>query len=557
MKWIIYLDFLGTKPTFNIKGQASYKSLFGGALSIIVFVSIMTGAVYFINQLLSKTNFTIIQSEEYYPQGYMDWTNYEMAVTIVDKLGEKIPDTDRIYTIKGMWYLYDVKKNSNKSEIEMETTTRFFNMEFCDLNKHFTNSTDLWKAEKFLSTSYCFPKDYPLNTSQIYSSAGNKGITLFLTRCFNTTTKNNCYSTERIEKELQNVIVMTRIKNFYFDHKVNGDTGVPYIFTHSPSISYTVLYKFNYFMQNVEYLTDDSLFLTSSKETQYNIIGDQRQSSDLNKDSVVPGTFSTIFLNMYPMKKNFKKNYYKFQNMLADLGGLLKGIHTIAAFINLYFSNKLYYDSIICENTHSLLENSSYQNQKNNDDIKINEKSIQNIRSTGFNLNEGNSKIDNIPNLTNNYVNFDISNQNIKANEQYRRSKINKISTNGIKLEPVSLIIKKSYSTGILKEILKIGYYELIFPSWCLPNNSKAKKNIKLHKKVSDLIKLKFDISNMFSKFCNIDKLEYIICGEDMMSFRKLFNPTFYKDQCIPNDSDIFLFREKILENLSKTKNIS
>jgi hypothetical protein len=65
MKWILYSDFLGTKPTFNIKGQNSYKTYFGGALSIIVFVSIMSGAGYFINQLLSKSNFNIIQATNF------------------------------------------------------------------------------------------------------------------------------------------------------------------------------------------------------------------------------------------------------------------------------------------------------------------------------------------------------------------------------------------------------------------------------------------------------------------------------------------------------------
>lgn len=551
MDLIVNLDFLGTGPSFNVKGRDSFKTLFGSILSILVSGLLVLGAGYFINQLLSKTNYNIIQSEEYSPLGYMDWTNYEFAVTITNKVGEKLENADKIYSVRGMWYLYDAKKNSNKSEVEMETTVKFFNMEYCDLNRHFPNSTDLWKEEKFLSTSFCFPKDYPLNTSQVYTTKGNKGIVLYLARCANTTLKKNCFPSERIEKELENVIVMTRFKNVYFDPKLTEDTGVPYIYTHSPSVSSSVLYKFNYYFNNVDYITDESLFFSTETVRLYNVIGDLKANSDLTKDSIVPGTFVTLMMNMHPMKKNFKKTYYKFQNMVADMGGLMKGILTVAGFINLYFSEKLYYSYIISQNTESLLEQRNNQSQKiTNTKNKWFEKYIQNTpTSSARSFKDQISKNENNQEVGVN--NFD------KNEEDLHNSKVTKFSVDTFNLSRLAVNNKKRNVSGNLENNFKLGYLELVFPSICFSRNSGAKKQLILHEKLSILIKNKFEMSNMFKRFCNIDKLEYIICGEDIISFRKLFNPTFYNDQAIPKDSEVSLFREKILQQLSKNKPVS
>jgi hypothetical protein len=548
MKWIVYLDFLGTKPTLNVKGKTGYQTIFGGTLSIMVFVLLITGAVYFINQLLSKTNFNVIQSEEFSPNGFMDWTNTEFAITVVDRFGQQIPDAERIYSIQALWYKYDEVKNSNI--FAMETKIELFNMEYCDLNKHFSNSTNLWKDEKFLSTSFCIPRDLTLNTSKTYGSTGNKGVALWLTRCSNSSIKNDCYSKEEIEYRLENVIVMTRFRNYYFDHKVNGDTGIPYIYTHTPSVSSTVYIRFWYDMQNIEYVTDDSLFLSSSTERQYSILGELKQTTDLTKDTLIPGTFATLLFNMHPMKKNVKKNYYKFQNMLADLGGLFKGVLTIASVINMYFSDKLFYNFIINQNSYSLFEQNLNQPEKNQEiKNKIYEKTTPNNNSSGFILKEENSKIE--QNLNNNYVNYDV--KNFKNQEEVSQSKLSKFPIVKLKVEASpSSDSKKNYSARIFKDNFKLGYDELIFPSWCLSKDSKAKKNLNIHNRLSNLIKNQFDMSSIFSRLCNIDKLEYIICGEDLFLFRTMFNPNFYNDKSIPKDSNVIHFREKNLENLSK-----
>jgi hypothetical protein len=554
MKWISFIDFLGTKPTLNIRGKTGYQTLFGGLLSIVVFCLLMAGAGYFINQLLSKTNFTIIQSEEYSPLGFMDWTNNEFAVTLVDRIGQQIPEADRIYSISAFWFHYEEVKTSSGSI--MNTKMKFFDMEYCDLNKHFSNSTNLWKDEKFLSTSYCLPKDVPLNTSQVYGSTGNKGITLWLTRCLNTTTKKNCFSPERVEKELENVIVMTRFKNYYFDHKVDGDTGIPYIYTHTPSVSSTVYIRFWYDMQNIEYVTDDSLFLSSSNVRQYNTLGDLKQTTDLTKDTVIPGTFATLLINMHSMKKNVKKNYYKFQNMLADLGGLMKGILTVAGVINMYFSDKLYFNFIINQNLNSLVELKSNQQEKNQDNkSKFFEKStLNNNHPSEFILKDDISKNENSEFHNNNYLSYNnamknLNNQEDKTKQSNSVNQSKNIVPIKIKVTPLPKnLLSKNYMNQI-----KFGYDELIFPAWCLSKKSKARKNLNFHNKLCELINNKFDMSNLFNKLCNVDKLEYIMCGEEINFINTMFNPTFYKDGKIPLESDEVLLRDKILKNLLKS----
>lgn len=555
MKWITIMDFLGTKPTLNIRGQNNYKTTLGGALSIIVLISIISGASYFINQLLSKSNFTIIQSEEYYPLGYMNWTNYEIAVNLANKVGEKIPEADRIYSIKGLWYSYEKNNNSNSSQVEMETKLKFFDMEYCDLSRHFTNSSNLWKEEKFISSSFCLPKDYPLNISQIFTSVGNKGILISLTRCSNTTTKKNCFSPERIEKDLENVIVLIRMKNFYFDHKLTGDTGVPYIFTHSPTVSSSVVYKSNYFFQNFEYFTDESLLFSSSNKRLYNVIGESRQTSDLTKDTIVPGSFVMLNFNMHSMKKNVNKNYYKFQNMLADLGGLIKGIITVAGFINIYFSNLLFYKYIINQNNYSLInQNFPLQEKTPARDDKFNGKfSFNKVKNSQIILKHDISCNDS--NEINNIKDIKFSNlvKNLNEKQIKHVSSLKLSSNNEPKNSKNTKEVKNSVEKIYMNQNLNLRNVELYIPTWCLCKN-KSKKNSEFYNNLCELVKNKFEMSHLFNKLCNLDKLEYIICGEEINLLNLMFNPAFHKDGNIPIESEENLIRQTILKYLLKNE---
>ena len=67
-----------------------------------------------------------------------------------------------------------------------------------------------------------------------------------------------------------------------------------------------------------------------------------REATDLRSSPTIPGSFMVVSLNMYALKQNYVRKYYKAQNMIADLGGMMKGIIMLATFLNIYMSEVLY-----------------------------------------------------------------------------------------------------------------------------------------------------------------------------------------------------------------------
>jgi hypothetical protein len=67
-------------------------------------------------------------------------------------------------------------------------------------------------------------------------------------------------------------------------------------------------------------------------------------SYGISGTTTTPTTTKTAVtpMKMYQLKQKFMRKFYKAQNMMADLGGLLKGVLMLATILNFYFSEKNY-----------------------------------------------------------------------------------------------------------------------------------------------------------------------------------------------------------------------
>ena len=61
MRWLItQADFLGFKPNLKINQESRSKSLFSGVISIITCIVILALTIYFLIQLLTRTDSTMV-----------------------------------------------------------------------------------------------------------------------------------------------------------------------------------------------------------------------------------------------------------------------------------------------------------------------------------------------------------------------------------------------------------------------------------------------------------------------------------------------------------------
>lgn len=592
MKFISTFDFLGTSVRLNIGGYNSNKTYFGGLLSIIVIALLLLGSSYFMYLLVSRTNYSVISSEEYYPNSFSNWTNPELSLYLTNGRGEFLQEADRLYSITGAFWYYQKIKNPDGSFV----TKMNFNelkMEKCILTRHFPTRVEMWKDTKFLSDSYCVAPNQNANLTKPFSYDDSTFVSFWVHRCWNTTTKNDCYPRDYIDKTLANSFLLSRFTNYYFDHSRQTEPAVPYINIDGFTVSSTVYKNLRYYLSQVEYFTDDGIFLPQLSLQNYSIATEYKESMDFKTVTTIPETFAVVSFNMNVLKKVITRRYYKFQNMLADLGGLLKGCISIAVIINWYFCNKQYYNEIINASINSLLD----KKHSFNTSASINKKSGI-IPSSSVNNNctkksdQPKSSVNSMK-ITSKIEEEPIELENFSEKEtvkNYPRNSQANFTKNEMQEEPVDLelspkgerkyskysIITSNTERFTLNKLDKmdkseksspsfnsklfsdknyrkskffLSFSEYLFPLCCFGKNSPRNRKLRIHYKYRAIILKQFDVLNILPKLHDVDKISYIITGKNYMyGIQNSTNP--YLKGRISENSDIMELRKIILKNL-------
>jgi hypothetical protein len=287
--------------------------------------------------LSSRTNYSVISSDNYDPNTFFNYTNPEVALYMTNMLGEYLPDADRLYSIVGTYWYY-TKFQQPDGTLISSMSSKILKMEKCNAARHFPNNFEMWKNEKFLNDSYCVAPNQIANISKPFAYDDSTAIVYWIQKCQNTTTKNDCHSKEYIDKTLENVFLLTRYTNYYFEHSKQTGEAVQYVQTDGFSISSTINKSFWYTLKSVEYFTDSGIFLPETTLQNFYTYFGWKESVILSKDTTIPDSVAALYFNMNPLKLVITKKYYKFQNMLADVGGLLKSVIWIATLISQYLT---------------------------------------------------------------------------------------------------------------------------------------------------------------------------------------------------------------------------
>jgi hypothetical protein len=112
-------------------------------------------------------------------------------------------------------------------------------------------------------------------------------------------------------------------------------------------VSSTIYERDFFYIKNINYYTDLDYLFSSSKLQTYQKVSNFRETSDLRPQGTVPGSFALISIMMDSQVDQYERRFTKFQEVLANIGGLFKGICIIALIINYVFFNELFYLNLI------------------------------------------------------------------------------------------------------------------------------------------------------------------------------------------------------------------
>jgi hypothetical protein len=395
------------------------------------------------------------------------------------------------------------------------------NLEKCNLTVHFSDNMDMWRDQKLINDSICFSKNQsvPLESRYLFGDLNYTGIVTWIHKCINTTEDQTCASEEEIQKTLSNVFFYVRFKDYYYDHSILGDPAKEYVYSDLVMASSTAYKRIWYYMKNVEYFDDNGFIFSGNTIYNYTSFAGSRESTDLRTIPTIPGTFAAVSLNGYTSVQKYFRKYYKAQNMIADLGGIIKSILVLAMLLNYYFEQKYYYLDLINSNIEHYCDKISL------DRFWITNSDVRQKSST-FVVNQNETKLKLNENTGGNLA--EINNIKVESNIHNKQRILLKAQTNA-RNNTQTINRKKIFEkeTGKKEKILKLSKSLIILPSCCIKTrNHQDKVKYELMNRYSEYIIKQLDVNYLLDKFNTIDKLKYIFAGKDYKdSFDECINP--------------------------------
>ena len=350
MNFITQLDYFSQKIalTVNNKGDKVFKTFLGGIITISsFFISLICGA-YFLIRLFKGKDITIIYSTEMNP--FVNITNSHQLpflLRLSDTNSFPYENDEKIYYItSSIWF-----GGSNDSSL-IGTASQYsqkLNISKCDINVHFSDEyKSYFQNFKNLNTYYCInPRNY---TQTIYGLYGNSYpfsyYSFTLRFCLNTTENNNsCYSISDIKNYIKSPYLDVIFIDYNIDSLNHHDVKKIELRKERYELSLLLYKRIWLYFENIKYITDKGYIFTSKQKENF-----FRYHSVRIDPSLLEGEksyFSTLTILNSINTSIYYKEYKKFQDYIAIIGGLVKIVTLVGTFLNYFYSMNTYYLKII------------------------------------------------------------------------------------------------------------------------------------------------------------------------------------------------------------------
>jgi hypothetical protein len=331
-------DFMSVEAKLFIKGKDRFKTKFGLLMSIISFISICVISGFFVKYYFEKVDVNVVFIKEVTNEPlYMD-LNFKPFFFRLYDIDQKDVDQRLVsYTI--MYFVYKDEKLSRQ----------YLELERCNFEKHLPDPKYKKMLENINFETYqCIRNDkYNLNFTKDSVSNSNSYYNIYVSECNNSTLNNNsCYPREKIKDYLSTA-------NIYFRYYY-ADVVVDHFNTASPlqeSLLYAQqtifkdwFYAYYYNFKKIKYTSDDGPVMQDINT--YSLfardVSDSPITISLKGNTSVPNTMMVMQLKINAFQvDSYKRTYQKFQAVLANIGGALKFIMTIANFLSKFISSQM------------------------------------------------------------------------------------------------------------------------------------------------------------------------------------------------------------------------
>ena len=339
-KALLFVDQFGQTPQFLIKKDIQYHSIFGGLMTILVYIIGLIALIFFSQEIFSKNSpsVNLATQNDGHPSKIDYFDNFEFLIGIQNQQ-YVVEINDKFFTAEG--FLFQTVVNDSGTFNIRHT----IDLEPCSEALKYSPNYNLFQNLN-LEGYYCISRnqskfnDKDIFIRDFWGSDGFQMLQIKFYDCKNSSTSQNCAPQEEIDKYLG----LTEVSLFTVDNLVKTrDYKHPY--------ERTVKEKFYYVSNNfqvsiTEYLkhltiiSDDGLLFTTNKTIdmfQHDYLMDY---TIYQRDSK---TFVSFTVQLNNIREVYYRKYYKLQDLAAQVGGIFKTLLIIFYVITKFHSEHSYY----------------------------------------------------------------------------------------------------------------------------------------------------------------------------------------------------------------------
>jgi hypothetical protein len=383
MNFIIELDFLGPPPNLCILSKNRLKTKLGGILSILDVILISILSIYFIFGMLSRQHFNLITSSLSTNDTRYNLSHFPLVYTPIDVNMNPFVDSSLVNFAFGS---FEINSQTNHNKITLKPAT------WCNIKQYPEETRKYFEDIPNLNSSFCMNvTDVDFKGRDIYGGGDsyvvpNGNFFLLGNKCVNSTTNpetNKCRPKEELEKRVANFYVKVSYLDFHIDH-TQKSPGQAFLATQMLWVSSTIYKVYSNKIKKVEYISDFGwIFEEKTIETffQYSV---PSESVDDKPNGIMPGNMFAYSFTTGADKVIFYRNYQKAQDVLANVGGIMKGIMFLSYMFNLFIAKNEFLDrlaDVIFEK-----EKDNKKNSHSSNNVVVYDKNILSVTPTNNKL---------------------------------------------------------------------------------------------------------------------------------------------------------------------------
>lgn len=344
------LDLYASTPHVYIHQQKYFSTKYGilmGALSIIVML-ILSG--YFVLQIFLRQNLSVIFNQDSSIPPVVNISNFPLVVGLIDDYGNPLPQAERTFRVEAKFWTFYTSVNETGEKI-FGTSIIDIPIEKCNISKHFGEYQDYFDDGVFLSNSYCINPGQ--NNLTLYGAYGdlNNGFSFFdikFKQCVNNSKTTNCLDQQSIDYSLSSTYLILQYMDFDIDHQNPSNPALPIKKSDGIALSINLFKRIYDYKKQIIYDTDFGYVFEDIRSR--NFFQEDRQETTYDVKKVGGSDTDTFgYLTLLTSKKTdrYRRTYLKFQQLAANIGGVIKGVMIIGQILVLIYTRKLMTLSLI------------------------------------------------------------------------------------------------------------------------------------------------------------------------------------------------------------------